>query len=555
MAVESTLTPGTVLLGKYRVESLLGTGGMGQVVKASHIYLNTSVAIKILLPQMVDTPGTVARFLREAQAAVRLKSEHTARVIDVATLPDGTPMMIMEYLEGNDLSQILRHHGPQQPHIVCDLMLQACEGLSEAHGNGIVHRDIKPSNFFVTRRSDGTMLLKVLDFGISKTPIGYDDLTGTQTIIGTPAYMAPEQMKSAKLSDARSDVWSMGVVIYQLLAGRTPFEGETYAELVIKVAAEAPTPLNIPLPPGLAEVVFGCLEKDPNRRIPNVAELARLLAPFSSDPQSSFNVASRASRILITRAGQDTSGSMPLPRDSHPHFGTGPGTPAPMTPNSWARAPGSVSQGNGQLQTMPPAAKPSSKSWMIAGAVALVILAGAGGFIASQATKGDTKAAATPTMPETTKPETIKPETPPTPTEPAKADTAAADQAAADKVAADKASADKEAADKLAADKKTADDKAAADKLLADKKTADKAAADKLLADKKAAADKAAADKQAADEKRADKAEKLAAQKAADEKRAADKAKAKAKANDDQKSTKTKTKTKSKSDDLFNRRD
>ncbi|HEY4055178.1 MAG TPA: serine/threonine-protein kinase, partial [Kofleriaceae bacterium] len=503
MAAELTLTPGTLLLGKYRVESLLGTGGMGQVVKATHIYLNTDVAIKILLPQMVESPGTVARFLREAQAAVRLKSEHTARVIDVATLPDGTPMMIMEYLEGNDLSQILRHHGPQQPHIVCDLMLQACEGLSEAHANGIVHRDIKPSNFFVTRRSDGTMLLKVLDFGISKTPVGYDDLTGTQTIIGTPAYMAPEQMKSAKLSDARSDVWSMGVVIYQLLTGHPPFVGESYAELVIKVAAESPMPIDVPLPPGLAEVVFACLEKDPNRRIQNVAELARLLAPFSSDPMSSHAVANRASRILITRAGQDVSRSMPLPRDSHAHFGTGPGTPMPMTPQSWSRAPGSVSQGNGQLQTTtPPAQKTSSKSWLIAGALALAILAGAGGFIASQATKGDTKAAAaTPTLPTTT------PMTPTTtPTEPAKTDTAA-DDAKAKADAEAKADADAKAA---ADEKKAADERAAADlrATLTAEQAKQKANEIAKAKAEKEAADKAAAQKAAA----ADKAEKLAAQ-------------------------------------------
>jgi hypothetical protein len=308
--------------------------------------------------------------------------------------------------------------------------------------------------------------------------------------------------------------------------------------------------------------VFACLEKDPNRRIPNVAELARLLAPFSSDPMSSHAVANRASRILLTRAGQDVSGSLPLPRDSHAHFGTGPGTPSPMTPNSWQRAPGSVSQGNGQLQTMPPPAKPSSKSWLIAGAIALVILAGAGGFIASQATKGESKAAAAPTTPTT--PDT-KPATPTAPS----SDTAAADKAAADKAAADKAAADKAAADKAAADK-LAEDKEAADKLAADKLAADKLAADeKAAADKQAAAD-AAAKQAAADAKAqlgkekaaADKAEKLAAQKKA---AAAEKAAADAKEEQHRKEVlresphngdkKTKTKTKSKSDDLFNRRD
>ncbi len=190
------MEPGTVLLDKYRVDEVIGVGGMGQVVRASHLFLHESFAIKILLPSLLDDSATVQRFLREAQATVRLKSEHIARVVDVGTLPDGAPSMVMEYLEGNDLHQVLRHHGPQPATIVCDLMLQACEGLAEAHALGFVHRDIKPSNFFLTRRTDGTMLLKILDFGISKTLASYEDLTGTQTVVGTPSYMPPEQMKS-----------------------------------------------------------------------------------------------------------------------------------------------------------------------------------------------------------------------------------------------------------------------------------------------------------------------------------------------------------------------
>src|SRR5580765_952289 len=231
---------------------------MGRVVRASHLYLQQPVAIKILLPAMAESQSTVARFLREAQATVKLRSEHIARVMDVGTLEDGTPFMVMEYLEGHDLNQILRAHGPQMPQAVVDLMLQACEGISEAHALGIIHRDIKPSNFFITRRPDGSMLLKILDFGISKTPIGYDELTGTQTVIGTPSYMAPEQMKSGKSADPRSDIWSIGVVMYQLVTGRVPFSGESYAELVLKVGLEPPAPIQVPLPPGLGDVVMRC---------------------------------------------------------------------------------------------------------------------------------------------------------------------------------------------------------------------------------------------------------------------------------------------------------
>src|SRR4051812_27005676 len=268
--VPSFARPGEILLGKYRVDEVIGVGGMGCVVRASHLYLQQPVAIKILLPQMVESPSTVQRFMREAQATVKLRSEHIARVMDVSTLPDGTPVMVMEFLEGYDLNQILRHHGPQVAQAVVDLMLQACEGIAEAHSIGIIHRDIKPSNFFVTHRPDGSNLLKILDFGISKA--GSDavsELTGTQTVIGTPTYMAPEQMQTARSTDPRSDIWSMGVVMYQMLAGRPPFEAESYAQLVLMVATSPPAPLTMPLPGGLQSIVMRCLEKDPKNRIQN----------------------------------------------------------------------------------------------------------------------------------------------------------------------------------------------------------------------------------------------------------------------------------------------
>jgi serine/threonine-protein kinase len=370
-----------VLLGKYRVEDVLGVGGMGRVVRASHQYLNQSFAIKVLLPTMVENPSTVARFLREAQATSRLKSEHFARVLDVGTLPDGVPYMVMEYLEGNDLNQILRHHGPQLPGLVCDMMLQACEGLAEAHALGFVHRDIKPSNFFVTQRPDGSMLLKILDFGISKTPVGYDDLTGTQTVIGTPSYMAPEQMKSVRSADARSDVWSLGVVMYQLLEGRPPFSGESYAELVIKVGMEPPEPMHAQLPPGLGDVLQRCLTKDPAQRQQDVGELARMLSPFASDPIVGAQIAARTTRIVQQRASRagvgPTSGLL------------APVALGPLTPQSWPPAhtptPTSVSAGKGQMTYR----TGRSKGWLVAGAVSVALLAGVGGFVASEALRTD----------------------------------------------------------------------------------------------------------------------------------------------------------------------
>src|SRR6185436_9016494 len=183
---------GAVLAGRYRIDRVLGQGGMGIVVQAMHLQLHQSVAMKFLLPEVLENQQVVQRFLREAQAAVRLKSEHVARVIDVGSLESGAPYMVLEYLEGADLSIFPRSQLTVGG--IIDLVLQACEALAEAHSLGIVHRDIKPANFFITRRADGTLLLKVLDFGISKIATTNGQLTATQTVMGTPAYMSPEQM-------------------------------------------------------------------------------------------------------------------------------------------------------------------------------------------------------------------------------------------------------------------------------------------------------------------------------------------------------------------------
>ncbi|HEX7841081.1 MAG TPA: serine/threonine-protein kinase, partial [Kofleriaceae bacterium] len=379
------LTPGSILLGKYRIDELIGTGGMGNVVRASHLYLHQPVAIKLLLPQMVESESTVQRFLREAQATVKLRSEHIARVMDVGTTPDGVPFMVMEFLEGNDLNQILRHHGPQQPAIVVDLMLQACEGISEAHALGIIHRDIKPSNFFVTRRPDGSMLLKILDFGISKTPVGYDELTGTQTVIGTPSYMAPEQMKSGRAADPRSDIWSIGVVMYQLMNGRPPFSGESYADLVLKVGLEPPAPMHVPLPAGLGEVIFRCLEKDPGTRYQTVGDLARMLAPYATDPIAGSQSAARAMRILQQRGALQGMQGSPLAA------GGGLSTPIPispaqLTPHSWPPSQGtSVSRGAGQVTFQ----SRNGRGWVIAAVAGLCVLAGSGGYAISQMSRAE----------------------------------------------------------------------------------------------------------------------------------------------------------------------
>ncbi len=184
--------PGTLLAGKYRVDRVLGQGGMGVVVAATHVYLGQRVALKFLLPQFLDNQTTVERFLREARASAALRGEHVCRVSDVGTLETGSPYIVMELLDGSDLATILTSHGPVPVELASHYVLQACVGLAEAHGLGIVHRDLKPANLFVTRRPDGTPLVKVLDFGIAKAQHdGSFDLTQTATVMGSPGYMSP----------------------------------------------------------------------------------------------------------------------------------------------------------------------------------------------------------------------------------------------------------------------------------------------------------------------------------------------------------------------------
>jgi len=270
---------GTVLDGKYQVGRLLGRGGMGVVMAAQHLLLDTEVALKFLT---TTEPELVARFSREARAAARIQSEHVARVLDVGALANGAPFMVMECLTGEDLSQILAR-GPLPPVEAVDYVLQACEAIAEAHALGIVHRDVKPANLFLTRRAHGRSMVKVLDFGISRGGArGMPTLTGSG-LLGSPQYMSPEQWTDSRAVDARSDLWSLGVVLYEMLAGRRPFDGESFPAIFTAIANDAPPPLPRGLvPAGLEEAVWRCLEKDKSRRFQDVASLASAIGPFGS---------------------------------------------------------------------------------------------------------------------------------------------------------------------------------------------------------------------------------------------------------------------------------
>ena len=286
--VKSPVALGDIVAGKYRIERVLGSGGMGVVVAARHIDLDQPVALKFILPHALAGKGNVERFMREARAAVRLKSEHVARVYDVGRDGDDRPFMVLELLEGMDLAKLSKQKGALPVADAVEYVLQACEALVEAHAAGIVHRDLKPQNLFVTRRLNGTPLLKVLDFGIAKAfgpgAVGQMALTDSAAIIGSPLYMAPEQMRSARTAEVRSDIWALGVILYELLGGQLPFDGETVTEVCIRVVNEDPKPL-LALRPALEEplvaIVMRCLEKEPEGRYHNVSALAAALEPFS----------------------------------------------------------------------------------------------------------------------------------------------------------------------------------------------------------------------------------------------------------------------------------
>lgn len=305
------LKVGDLLAGKYRVERILGEGGMGVVVAAHHELLDQHVAVKLLYQDIADREAQ-SRLLLEARACAKLQSEHVARVVDVDTGADGLPFIVMELLEGADLCQIADARGALPRWLVVDYVLQALEGLAHAHARGIVHRDLKPSNLFLANRADGTQIIKILDFGISKSTDPVLDagerkramqLTGGRAVLGSPPYMSPEQVRSPKTVDHRTDIWSLGVVMYELLTNSMPFGGDEINETFAQILEKEPQPIRqivTGVPEGLERVVMKCLSKSRDNRYADVSELARALVAFGSGTwmQSADRVQATLSRGL-----------------------------------------------------------------------------------------------------------------------------------------------------------------------------------------------------------------------------------------------------------------
>ena len=381
--------PGDRIAGKYVVERVLKRGGMGVVLAARHAELAQPVAIKVLLPHLADDASMVARFLREGRAVSALRSDHVVRVHDVGRLDGGTPYLVMEMLHGSDLDRRVRKGGPLPWQEAVGYVMQACEALVEAHSIGIVHRDLKPSNLFLVELPSGVSTVKVLDFGISKAD-GLDvplneahAITTTEAVLGSPTFMAPEQLKSAKYVDARADIWSLGLVLHFLVTGKLAFDADTLGSYLIKILQEPPIPLRAfrpDAPPELEAILLRCLEKDPAMRFPTVADLRAALAPFApfaahvsgvySAARVSGSWSSVVSPVGLSPPAPTPAGGVPMPGMPTPAGALmGPsmatpagGVPTPVAPYSVGPLL-TTSQSDAPAAPVPFASSSTQASW------------------------------------------------------------------------------------------------------------------------------------------------------------------------------------------------
>jgi serine/threonine-protein kinase len=332
---------GDVIADRYRIDRVLGRGAMGFVVAATHVELRKPRAIKFMLPDAMHGRESVERFLREARTAAELKSQHAVKIHDVARLPTGEPYIVMEYLEGTDFRALLKLRRTLPVQEAITYMLQVCEAVAEAHAAGIIHRDLKPANMFLARGVGGAPCVKVLDFGIAKhndaqAPEDEVHLTSTDVILGSPLYMSPEQIISTRKVDGRSDIWSLGVILYSFVTGELPFRGESAHVVFAAVQRDAPPPPSVwkpELPAEIERIILRCLEKDPAHRYSTVDALAADLAAFAAGAsqrhfQSTPELVDPADTQFPTQAWRPSSGQISFPYSPPAPPSTGRNAPA-----------------------------------------------------------------------------------------------------------------------------------------------------------------------------------------------------------------------------------
>ena len=373
-----------MLGGKFRIERMIGRGGMGVVMEATNVQLDQKVAIK-LLARNADDPNVVERFMHEARAAARLKSEHVARVFDVGKDPTYGPFIVMEYLDGKTLAEVVAETGRIAVHRAVEHVIDACEGLAEAHARGIIHQDIKPGNLFLVTGGDGRPSVKVLDFGIATMrtteDASKDSKSSAPRSQGTPAYLSPEQLRGHPPVDHRTDVWALGCVLYELVAGEKAFRSQRFTELVTKILEAPPDtlPVDLDLPLPIAMIIDRCLQKDPAGRYNSTGELALALLPFARRRAHS-SVAKAVAHVKT--GGLDPHLEMPSsmpPPPSGPDSGpidvaSVPNLRAPSVP-SFSTAP--VEKASSAAPTPPP---PKSRLALVAAVVFVAVALGGGVF-------------------------------------------------------------------------------------------------------------------------------------------------------------------------------
>jgi serine/threonine-protein kinase len=348
---------GQIVSGKYRIERQIGRGGMGIVLAATHLQLEHLVAIKVMRRDLVVDDKALDRLLMEARSAARIRSEHVARVLDVGTLEDGSPFIVMEYLEGENLADLLDREGALEVEQAASFLMQCCMALAEVHVAEMVHRDLKPGNLFIARLPDGSPTVKIVDFGISKHIGSARDHAATTSpqVLGSPFYMSPEQMR-AEAVDERSDIWGLGAILFEMLTGRPPFIGDTLPEVYSAVLNDAPPAvdsLRQGVPSGLDDVVQRCLEKDAAQRFCDVADLAEALAPYVG--ATAAQSVERITRILTNPDAVRARYSLPPPGAAAVAISGGVplGGPHPASPDELGSAMLASEEGEGMMADEP----------------------------------------------------------------------------------------------------------------------------------------------------------------------------------------------------------